>query len=187
MAHLHERRYNHGIDRLRNPKRLAMLEVNRVIQLLLENLPQATGFLDIGTGSGVFAQKLAAPGLSVTAIDVSRPMLQTAKSYVPDAALNQAIAENLPFKNESFDVVFMGLVFHETDDRLTAMQEAYRVSRQRTAVLEWSYENLEVGPPLSDRVSPEQLTGHAHTAGFKQIETIHLENLVLYRLEKNKK
>ena len=187
MTHLHERRYNHGIEKLRSPKRLALLEVERVSRLIFENLPKASSFLDIGTGSGVFAEKITALGLSVTAIDASLPMLQTAKSYVPGTFLNQAIAENLPFKNASFDVLFMGLVFHETDDHLKAMREAHRVSRQRTALLEWDCENLKFGPPHPDRVSPEQLTAFAHTAGFKQIETIHLEYLVLYRLDKNQK
>lgn len=47
--------YNGNIDSLRAPQRLKKLEVERVVELSLEKL-FVTKVLDVGTGSGVFAE-----------------------------------------------------------------------------------------------------------------------------------
>ena len=50
---MHEKRYNLEIERLRNPERVARLEVKRVVNLSLENMENAETVLDIGVGSGI--------------------------------------------------------------------------------------------------------------------------------------
>ena len=52
---MHEKRYNLEIKRLRNPERVARLEVKRVVNLSLENMENAKTVLDIGVGSGIYA------------------------------------------------------------------------------------------------------------------------------------
>jgi 2-polyprenyl-3-methyl-5-hydroxy-6-metoxy-1,4-benzoquinol methylase len=63
------------IERLRDPHRLARLETERVISLSLQG-HQINRVLDIGTGSGVFAEVFARRGLAVTGIDLQEPMLE---------------------------------------------------------------------------------------------------------------
>lgn len=171
------------IERLRSPERLKRLEVERVVSLALESL-SAQSVIDIGTGTGLFAESLAKRGLAVAGIDVNPEMLEAARTYLPNADFRQAAAEANPFPDGSFDLAFMGLVLHETDDLLKALQEAYRVSKARVVVLEWPYAEQDFGPGIEERLRPETIETLGKQAGFVHIETIPLETLMLYRLEK---
>lgn len=180
---MNEKRFSREIEKLRDPERLARLEVERVVDLSLQGLKEVKTVLDIGVGSAVFAEAFAAKGLALSGIDVNPEMLPAAQKYVPAGLFKEGVAEKLPFQEPVFDLAFMGLVLHETDDTLAALKEAWRVSRQRLAVLEWSYEEQPFGPPLEHRLRPQTISLLALQAGFKKIESIRLQNLVLYRLE----
>ena len=67
---MHERRFHGKLSMLRSPSRVALLEVERVVTLCLELFP-AQNVLDMGTGTGVFAQGFAGQGLTVTGIDAN--------------------------------------------------------------------------------------------------------------------
>ncbi len=179
---MNERRYDGEIERLRSPGRLALLEVDRVVDLSLEGLDAPGSMLDIGTGSAIFAEAFAARGLTVAGIDLRDDMLAAARTYVPSGDFRKAHMEQLPFADDSFDLAFMGLVLHEADDLLTALQVARRVARARVVALEWRYEVQDFGPPLAHRIQPEIMRAAAEQAGFKQFDTDRLESLVLYRL-----
>ena len=178
---MHERRFNREIERLRDPERTARLEVERVVDLALENLTGVQSALDIGTGSGLFAEQFAAKGLKVSGVDVNPQMLPAAQQYVPSGTFWEGVAEKLPFPDRSFDLVFMGLLLHETDDMLAAMREAQRVAVMRLAILEWPDEEQPFGPPQAHRLSYEKVAALAKQAGFKGLQEIRLKNLVLYR------
>lgn len=177
----HERRFDGKIERLRSSERTTRLEIQRTVALSLEGLT-ARSLLDVGTGSGLFAEAFQEQGLTVSGVDVNAQMVRVASHLVPKGKFRIAPAESLPFKPGSFDLVFMGLVFHETDDALQALREARRVARQRVVILEWPYQDEEFGPPLAHRLKPEEVTAIAYKAGFEKIETFHLEHVVLYRL-----
>ena len=175
------KRYNREIERLRDPERVARLEVNRVVSLSLENMENTKTVLDIGVGSGIFAEAFAVKGLQVSGVDVNPEMLSAALAFVPSGIFKQGNAEKLPFEDAAFDLTFMGLLLHETDDTLAALKEARRVTQKRLAILEWLYEEQPFGPPLEHRLSGEEITSLAQQAGFKLIEALPLQNLVLYR------
>lgn len=181
---MHEKRFDREIERLRDPERIARLEVGRAVDLALENLVDPQNVLDVGTGSGLFAEKFAARGLQVTGLDVNPEMLPAARQYVPTGIFQEGVAEKLPFPDGSFDLVFMGLLLHETDDTLAALQEAHRVTRQRLAVLEWPDEEQPFGPPREHRLPFENFKTLASQVGFGQITSIRLENLVLYIMDR---
>ena len=162
---MHERRFNREIERLRDPERVARMEVERVINLSLESLDRVQTVLDVGTGSGLFAEAFAGRGLKVSGLDANPDMLPAAQQYVPSGTFPEGTAEKLPFPDGSFDLVFMGLLLHETDDPLAAIKEAYRVAVQRVAVLEWPYEDQPIGPPLADRIPFERIADFARQAG----------------------
>ena len=178
---MHEKRFDGDIARLRNPARVEMLEVERVVNLCLEKT-QLKNVLDIGTGSGLFAEAFARLGLDVSGIDANSEMLKAASEHIPAGNFKEGIAEVLPYPDGSFDLVFFGLVLHETDEPLKAIQEARRVALKRICILEWPYRETEFGPPLTDRLKSETITDFAQQAGCKKIETLNLTNTVLYRL-----
>jgi ubiquinone/menaquinone biosynthesis C-methylase UbiE len=182
MQEHHGHRFNQ-IERLRSPERLERLEVERVVDLTLEG-ELLRSVLDIGTGTGIFAEAFTQHGLSVTGIDVNPEMLDAARTFLPGGDFRQAAAEYLPFPDESFDLSFLGLVLHETDDLLKALQETYRVSKKQAVVLEWPYEQQDFGPGIEERLRPEYMETLSKQAGFERIEMIPLKALVLYRLEK---
>jgi ubiquinone/menaquinone biosynthesis C-methylase UbiE len=178
---MHEKRFEGDITRLRNPERIARLEVDRVVALCLEGA-QVRSVLDIGTGSGIFAGAFAQLGLDISGVDVNPEMVLAAQAYVPTADFRQSSAENLPFADASFDLVFMGLVLHESDQQLQVLSEARRVARARAGILEWAYRQEDFGAPLEHRLQPDLIKDLAMEAGFGMCEMIPLEKLVFYRL-----
>ena len=122
----------------------------------LEGL-KAKSVLDIGTGTGVFAEAFAALGLFVVGLDPRADRLEVARAKVKGARFVEGRAEALPFPDGSFDLAFFGLALHHLDP-VPALREASRVAR-RVAVLEWPYREEEVGPPLGRRFSLEALEG----------------------------
>jgi ubiquinone/menaquinone biosynthesis C-methylase UbiE len=180
---MHDRRYKRAIERLRDPERLEPLEIDRVVNLSLEGLENVDSLLEIGVGSGVFAEAFATRGIIITGVDVNPAMLLEAQKFVPSGTFREAVAERLPFEGDVFDVSFMGLVLHETDDPLEALREARRVTSGRIVILEWPDEEQPIGPPRSDRFSEDKLYALARQAGFGTIKKTRLDMLVLYRLE----
>jgi ubiquinone/menaquinone biosynthesis C-methylase UbiE len=179
--HVHGHRFDQ-VERLRSPERIAHLEVERVADQVLNDI-SARNLLDIGTGTGLFAQEFYKRGLTVAGIDANPKMLEAARSYLPKAVLRQATAEEIPFPDHSFDIVFMGLVLHETDDLLKSLQEARRVVSQRVAVLEWPYQVEDFGPGLEERIPPAMMASLSKQAGFGELKTFPLEKLVLYMMQ----
>jgi len=177
----HERRFNGAPDRLRSEERMALLEVQRVVALSTEGqLIQSV--LDVGTGSGVFAEAFSILGMDVTGIDTNSELLEIARQHVPMGNFRQAPVEAIPFPDQSFDLVFLGHVLHEADNTLEALKEVHRVARRQAAILEWPYRDEQKGPPLAHRLSTEAVTSLASKAGFQKVETIALQHMDFYRL-----
>lgn len=179
---MHERRYNAEIERLRSPQRVELLEVNRVVDIVLAGI-EVRSVLDVGTGSGIFAEAFAKRGISVTGIDPNPVMLKAAQDFVPDGTFREGIAEEIPFKDKAFDLVFLGHVLHESDDSMKALIEAQRCANQRVVILEWPYINEENGPPLEHRLKTEEVLAAAKRVGFSKVEIILLNHMMLFLLE----
>jgi len=132
---MHEKRFDGTVERLRSPERVARLEVERVVSRCLE-AADLKSVLDVGVGSDLFAEAFAQRGLEVAGVDVNPEMIAVARQFVPEGDFREATAEALPYPDASFDLVFFGLLLHESDEPLKALQEARRVSRQRVCILE---------------------------------------------------
>ena len=82
--------------------------------------PHARDLLDVGCGAGNYSLKLLAvlpPGLNVTLLDLSRPMLDRAAERVGQGASGtvrtvQADIRELPLAGESLDVITAAAVLH---------------------------------------------------------------------------
>ncbi|MGQ9736113.1 MAG: methyltransferase domain-containing protein [Thermaceae bacterium] len=141
-------------DPFRRPERLQRFPPKEIAQKALQGL-EAKSVLDIGTGTGVFAEAFLELGLFSVGLDPRADRLEAARTKVRGARFVEGRAEALPFPNGSFDLAFFGLSLHHLDP-LPALREAGRVAR-RVAVLEWPYREEEEGPPISRRLSPEAL------------------------------
>jgi ubiquinone/menaquinone biosynthesis C-methylase UbiE len=176
-----KKRYQGGGARLSSPERLALLGLPEVVRLSLEGAAMGS-VLDAGTGTGVFAEAFAASGMRVTGVDVNEELLRLARAAVPGVEFLAADLEKLPLAERSFDLVFLGLVLHETGDPLQALREARRVARVRVAILEWPRRRQGFGPPLRERLSRTGILRLAKAVGFSAVERLALERLDLYRL-----
>jgi hypothetical protein len=50
------------------------------------------------------------------------------------------------------------------------------------SALEWPYQQEMMGPPLTHRISPNELTASAEKVGFRGVEIIPLPHMILYQL-----
>ena len=95
--------------------------------------------LDIGCGAGVdtfVAAKMVGPEGRVIGIDMTPEMLARARKSLQETTLqnvsfHNASAEDLPFPDESFDVVISNGVFNLIPDKARALEEVFRVLRPR--------------------------------------------------------
>ncbi len=83
--------------------------------------------LDVGAGTGRLSLPLANRGASVTALDVSRKMLELLKKKNSKIITVVGDAESLPFKNETFDIVAAAFLIVHLKDPKRFFDEAYRV------------------------------------------------------------
>jgi ubiquinone/menaquinone biosynthesis C-methylase UbiE len=179
---MNERTFEGDAARLRDPARLALLEVERVVATSLEKL-DLRSMLDVGTGTAIFAEAFFQKGLSVAGVDINEKMIAEAKRFLPEGDFKVGSMETIPFKTGSFDLAFLGHVLHEADDTIKALSEARRVARKRVVVLEWPCTEEKLGPPLAHRLKPEQVIDSAKSAGFKIVEDLPLKHMKLYRMD----
>ncbi len=175
----HERRFAGDPERLRSAERREQLEVRRVVELSGGKGPPGL-VLDIGTGTGVFAEGFLRAGNAVIGLDVNPRLLAEARAHVPGARFVVGLAERLPFRDRSCDVAFLGTVLHELDDVEEALREARRVTRRWVVALEFRYVEEDIGPPLSHRLRPEAILAAARLAGFDMVERITLRRMDFY-------
>jgi SAM-dependent methyltransferase/glycosyltransferase involved in cell wall biosynthesis len=90
--------------------------------------------LDVGCGSGIATQLLAEAGAHVTAVDLTEWAVETTRRRLTSFGLGgrvlQADAEQLPFEDDYFDLVFAWGVIHHTSDTDKALSELVRVCRR---------------------------------------------------------
>ena len=88
--------------------------------------------LDVGIGSGIATQMLAESGAKVTGVDLTDWAVETTRrrleAFGLQADVRQADAEQLPFEDASFDLVFSWGVIHHSSDMDRALSELVRVT-----------------------------------------------------------
>jgi malonyl-CoA O-methyltransferase len=93
---------------------------------------EAKNVLDLGCGTGRHTLPLAMAGATVVAVDGSDEMLARARHKLrgfPVTWYRHLIPAPLPFPDESFDLIVLGLVAEHVDDLGGLLAEARRVVR----------------------------------------------------------
>lgn len=109
------------------------------VEAILRSIP-ITNALDVGTGTGRHALKLAQSGGHVIGIDQSAEMLrvarQKAKAHnLPIRFVSASLDAALPFASQQFDFVICALVLTHVAQLTAVMREFYRVLRPGGHVL----------------------------------------------------
>jgi ubiquinone/menaquinone biosynthesis C-methylase UbiE len=174
-------RWPESIAKLRRSKRLVELEVDAVADACLAG-SGVRRVLDIGTGSGVFAEVFAGRGIGVVGLDPDPEMILAARRLVPTVPFLVGSAEQLPVGVGCCDLAFMGMVLHETADPRLALTEARRATAGRLAVLEWPPTAPEDPPPPARRFAEGEVEEMAAASGFAEARRLAMRRMILYVL-----
>lgn len=129
---------------------------NRLVKLAQKNKP--TDILDLATGSGdvLFAlRKGLGDKVNLTGLDFCEPMLEQARAKRTVRGLEDATNQflhgdclNLPFEDQSFDLITIAFGLRNLADRAKGMAEMHRVLRPggRLIILEFSQPYLWFRP-----------------------------------------
>ena len=91
--------------------------------------------LDVGCGVGVFLRLVAERGGEAHGIDASEDLIAFAGARLPGADLRVGDMENLPWDDDTFDLVTGFNSFFFADDMVAALREAGRVAKGSAPVV----------------------------------------------------
>ena len=100
----------------------------------IEIEPHGARALDVGCGGGLLTEEVAAMGFAATGIDPSARSIEVAQRHAAQRNLRieyrLGLGDNLPFENESFDVVFCCDVLEHVAEWDAVIREIARVLRR---------------------------------------------------------
>jgi ubiquinone/menaquinone biosynthesis C-methylase UbiE len=167
------------LQKLNDPKRLEYLKPDLIWETLSLSDPHV--LVDIGAGTGFFALRFAKKmaGGTVYACDISDIMISWMKENVlpgtGDAVVPVKMEESrVPLPNGIADLVYMINLHHELEEPEEVISEARRMLREggMIAIIDWKKEETPEGPPLSIRVSEEDIGKQVAEGGFSDV-TVH--------------
>ncbi len=91
--------------------------------------------LDVGCGVGAFLRLVADRGARGFGLDASEALLDLARERVPEADLRVGEMEDLPYDDDTFDLVCGFSSFFFAEDIVTALREAGRVAKPGAPVV----------------------------------------------------
>jgi SAM-dependent methyltransferase len=97
-------------------------------------LGEGTTVLDVGCGAGRFCRIAADRGARVAGLDATPAFVEIARERVPDGDLRVGDMEELPWADDSFDLVTGFNSFFIAADMVNALREAGRVARPSAPV-----------------------------------------------------
>ncbi len=142
-------------------------------------LSRDTVFADLGCGSGYFAIPASLIVKKVFAIDVHEEMLDIIREKIRMGKLTNietllSKESSIPLPDNSVDVLFMANVFHELDDRGAILKEAKGIisGRGRLIIIDWKKMEMEMGPPIEERLSEDEVVSICEDGGFRILERL---------------
>lgn len=175
-----------------------ILDPSRVLGTI--GLKKGDVFLDAGSGDGYMS--LAASSIvgdegKVYAVDVWEESMNILKKEIENKAINNIepiiadISANIPIADESVDILYMGNVLHgfvENDEVEPVMNEIQRIIKPggAFAIVEFKKEEGIPGPPLSVKISPDDVKKIVENYGFsvKNVEEVGTYHYTLISVKK---
>ncbi len=157
-----------------------MLDAMKILKDI--GLKNGDRFLDAGCGDGYFsiaAAEIVGDGGLVYAFDADRDAIGRLEEKIAEKRLANIeakvadISMAIPLADESVDMVFISNVLHglvANGESERALKESARVTRHLglLAVVEFKKNETPMGPPLSIRLSPEEVELLAKSYGFSR-------------------
>jgi len=158
-----------------DPARDEWQRPHQVIQAL--NLAEDAVVADIGSGTGYFSIRLAhfVPKGRVFGVDLEPDMVKylaerAKKDGLPNVTAVQATPDD-PQLSAKVDLVLMVDVYHHIADRIPYFRNLRNSLKPggRVAIIDFR-QDAPMGPPVSERITPEGAIGELKTAGYALAE-----------------
>lgn len=114
--------------------RKSLPEFEQLAQRMAASLPSGSRVLEVAPGPGYFSVALAKLGtFEITGLDVSKTFVEIARKNASEAGVSvefqQGNASDMPFANDSFDLVLCRAAFKNFSEPVGALAEMRRVLR----------------------------------------------------------
>jgi ubiquinone/menaquinone biosynthesis C-methylase UbiE len=117
-------------------RRYSLLRYDGVREALINFLtPPAGAALEVGCGTGHWLHEIEGQASLVAGVEPSGQMIGHARQTAPGARLARARAEQLPWRDASFDRIFCVNALHHFADRTAFFAEARRVLKPGGGVM----------------------------------------------------
>lgn len=135
---------------------------------------------DIGAGTGYFTIPLAGLVDKVFGLDISADMLENLQQKLRAKDINNvktilSLENKIPLEDDSMDAALLAMVAHELNDPAGYLKEIARILKPvgRLLVIEFLKVKTDIpfGPPLNERLNPEDVDGWAKAAGLAKGST----------------
>jgi len=151
---------------LENPSRDAWQKPHGVIQAL--QLKASEEIADIGSGSGYFTRRFVRHAAKVYAVDIDAGLLATTKGDKIVQVLATHDDPKLPAA--SVDTIFICDVLHHIGNREAYYKKLGAALKPggRVVIVDFHKRDLPVGPPVSMKLSEDEVRAEFAAAGFRQ-------------------
>lgn len=164
-------------QRLESPQRRELM--NPILLAEAMELDGSEVLLDLGCGTGFFAEELAKQCGKLIGVDISDAMLAVFRdkesfAKLKNVELKVGSADEIPLPSATCDVVAHICLFHEIKDTAKFHQEIKRVLKPegRLFCVDWQAKPTQIGPPVSHRVAQEKAIELLMQDGFIDIKTL---------------
>ena len=99
------------------------------------NLSSGCNFLDAGCGGGGACLLAEQRGATISGIEAASAMVEFAREQVPGGEFTVGDIQELPYQDNTFDVVLASSSLQYTEDRLETLRELKRVTRKNGLVV----------------------------------------------------
>jgi hypothetical protein len=174
---------------------LRPLEAYEIFKTILALKPNSK-HLDVACGLGLMLKAMEGREIKLHGVDISTEAVIQSRQFCPDAIIQEANAEQLPYQDETFDSLTCLGSLERMIDRKAALQEQYRVSKSGADIclmvrnsenFTWKY----IWKPLGlynkkghqDALNLEQWKNLFNEAGF-EVQKVYPDHWPWFRLLK---